>query len=167
VIKEIADALIFILPAYAANGAPVIVAKIAGKKHPIDFGKNFLDNRRILGEGKTLEGFIGGVAIGTGVAFLLQIAGFHNTEKGLVLSVGALLGDMAGSFLKRRLGLKRGEPAPLIDQLDFLTGSLVLYWILYGPVDANMLIILFLLTPVLHVLTNAMAYLLGLKNEPW
>ena len=39
---------------------------------------------------------------------------------GFLLGFGALLGDALGSFIKRRMGIGRGKPAPILDQIDFL-----------------------------------------------
>ena len=166
-VKTLFNALIFIFPAYVANASPVIVAKIVKNPHPIDLHKKFFDNRRILGDGKTFEGFIGGVLAGTGTSLVLQVMGYHSIEKGIVLSIGALVGDMIGSFIKRRKGYKRGQLAPLLDQLDFLLGSLTLYWIIFDDLNINLFIILIIITPIIHLITNYLAYSLKLKNVPW
>ena len=44
---------------------------------------------------------------------------------GFLLGFGALVGDALGSFLKRRLGIGRGKPAPFLDQLDFIIVALI------------------------------------------
>ncbi len=166
-LDSVIKALIFILPAYVANGTPVVVAKLLPVKHPLDGGKYFIDQRRVLGNGKTLEGFLGGTLAGTLTAYVLEYWHMHTLEEGLILSLGALLGDLAGSFIKRRLGIKRGDPAPLLDQLDFLLGALALYYVFYGPIDPLQATILIVVTPVLHLATNSAAYVLGLKDKPW
>src|SRR4030067_3848270 len=56
----IVEALKFIFPAYCSNAAPVL----AGGGVPMDFGKNFLDGKRVLGKNKTWRGFFFGWAIG-------------------------------------------------------------------------------------------------------
>ncbi|MDD5096827.1 MAG: CDP-archaeol synthase, partial [Candidatus ainarchaeum sp.] len=61
--------IIFILPCYIANAAPVLL----GGGQPIDFGANFPDGRRILGDAKTVRGFVGGVAAGTVAAGILAL----------------------------------------------------------------------------------------------
>ncbi|HDD42302.1 MAG TPA: CDP-archaeol synthase, partial [Nitrososphaeria archaeon] len=83
---------------------------------------------------------------------------------------GTILGDIFGSFVKRRLGLKRGQPAPGLDQLGFVCFALALSIAVYGIpawLDAATLISLLLITAFLHVGTNYLAYLLGLKREPY
>ena len=58
----------YIIPAYVANGFAVVT----GGGRPIDLGRKFSDKRRILGDGKTIRGFTGGLIIGFS-AGLLQL----------------------------------------------------------------------------------------------
>ena len=144
--------LYFILPAYFANGG----ALVFGGGTPIDFGKSDSNGVRWVGDGVTWRGMIVGTIIGmTSVSNGLLI--------GFLLGFGALLGDALGSFLKRRLGIGRGEPAPILDQLDFIIVALILV----SPViELNWIFIVFalLLTLFIHLITNTCAYLLGLKD---
>ena len=55
--------ILFYLPAYVANGSPVVFSKIYGPGHPIDMGIVFSDGKRLLGDGKTFEGFITGTCL--------------------------------------------------------------------------------------------------------
>ncbi|AKG39165.1 hypothetical protein MA03_07865 [Infirmifilum uzonense] len=163
-------AILWILPAYVANAAPVptvyFLRKLGGKTHPLDLGLNFIDGKRVLGDNKTLEGFIGGLSAGSLVGAGLQLWGLHSFPLALILSFGALAGDLAGAFVKRRLGLKPGDPAPLLDQLDFVLGATILYQ-LFAPVRLEYFLIVVIMTPLLHLATNTLAYLLGLKSNPW
>ena len=165
------SAIWYILPAYIANASPVVLAKIVKNRHPIDFGAKFIDGKRILGDSKTIEGFFFGVAMGflTGVVQGVVVDRVRTyVVRGLLLSLGAMLGDCLGSFIKRRLGLRPGKPAPFIDQTLFLLVAMLLAY-LGGVYSLTMYQTLFLLviTPVLHVLSNVGAYLLKLKNVPW
>jgi CDP-2,3-bis-(O-geranylgeranyl)-sn-glycerol synthase len=179
----VALALWFIFPAYAANAIPVLV----GGGTPIDFGKNFIDRRRIFGDGKTVRGFAGGLIGGTLVGvFEAFISGYvvYNLEnltvlssisivtlqctplRAFLISLGALLGDLVGSFAKRRMRLERGAPVPLLDQLAFLIVAFVLVSFSF-PFQLEYAIILFILTPLIHVAANTISYLIGLKKVPW
>ena len=82
---------------------------------------------------------------------------------GFLLGFGALLGDAIGSFLKRRLGIGRGKPAPILDQLDFLIVALILVSFV---VKLNWLfvVIAIVMTLVIHLIANTGAYLLGMKD---
>jgi CDP-2,3-bis-(O-geranylgeranyl)-sn-glycerol synthase len=82
---------------------------------------------------------------------------------GFLLGFGALLGDAIGSFLKRRLGIGRGKPAPILDQLDFIIVALILVSLV---VELNWIcaVLAIVLTLIIHLLTNSIAYLLGMKD---
>ncbi|MCQ5340501.1 MAG: CDP-2,3-bis-(O-geranylgeranyl)-sn-glycerol synthase [Candidatus Methanomethylicia archaeon] len=147
----------FILPAYIANATPVI---FKGKK-PIDFGKNFIDGKRIFGDGKTFEGFISGLFFGTLTGIIMG-----SPFRGFLLSFGALIGDLIGAFIKRRLGIPRGKPAPLLDQLDFIFGALLLSSVFY-PIELEIALFIIIITPPIHLISNIFAYLFKLKNYPF
>ena len=180
------------LPAYLPNS----FASVFGGGKPIDGGKTMKDGRRILGDGKTWRGLFAGIALGFIVGLIeifLLIKGFHFfgialpgfSAMGipgvldlsaciavLSLAAGALLGDMFFSFIKRRLGLQRGQSLPLADQYDFLIGAFVLTAItsfgwLTATLDLATFIVIIIMTPILHLGTNIIGYLIGVKNEPW
>ncbi|MCL9813047.1 CDP-2,3-bis-(O-geranylgeranyl)-sn-glycerol synthase [Natranaeroarchaeum aerophilus] len=167
------------LPAYVPNNAAVLT----GGGPPIDGGRTW-DGKRVLGDGKTWRGTAGGILAGVGLGLLLNFLaegvssalGFTVAEFPIVallaLAAGAMLGDILASFLKRRTGRERGAAFPGIDQLDFVVVSLVLTalvatdWFVEWFTLPVILAVL-ILTPVLHVGTNIIAFKLGLKDEPW
>ena len=162
------------LPAMAANGAPV--ALLAGRKGtPIDMGRTFVDGRRVLGDGKTFEGLLVGLAAGTITALVVAALVSPALEMqtvvltGFVSSAGAMFGDLAKSFFKRRAGLERGERLLLADQLDFFLGATLFLTFCercVKPVLESFVAGLILI-PLLHALTNYIAFKLGLKSVPW
>jgi CDP-2,3-bis-(O-geranylgeranyl)-sn-glycerol synthase len=161
----IIDALKFILPAYCANAIPVI----AGGGYPIDFGRNFFDGKPIFGKNKTFKGFFSGLVVGTAVG-ILENAFFpeYSIFFGLLLSLGALLGDLAGAFTKRRLGLAPGDMLPVIDQVDFIIGAILFSFFFFPQIlSLELIVAVLIITPPVHLLTNFAAYKLGLKNTPW
>jgi CDP-2,3-bis-(O-geranylgeranyl)-sn-glycerol synthase len=123
--------------------------------------RKFVDGKRILGDGKTFVGFIFGVLVGTLVGFLQG-----NLLLGFLLSFGTMFGDSVGSFVKRRLKIKRGKDFPLIDQLFFLIFALIFAWSVTS-LELIQIIELIIVTPFLHRLTNIIAYYLKLKRVPW
>lgn len=175
----VVTALWVMLPAYVPNNAAVL----AGGGRPIDGGRR-LGDRRLLGDGKTWRGLVAGWLAGVAVAALLTaLAGDAADVLGvdvpvfpllvaLLFPLGAMLGDIGASFLKRRTGRERGAPFPGVDQLDFVVASLFVAflvapsWVLdtFAP---GVLVVVLVLTPLLHVLTNAVGYALGLKEEPY
>jgi CDP-2,3-bis-(O-geranylgeranyl)-sn-glycerol synthase len=168
--SEIFNALYYIFPAYCANASPVIF----GGGKPIDLGKKFLDGKPIFGSHKTYRGLISGLLIGTLVGWMQEFLAPNiylpkgSTFLGFALSAGALLGDLMGSFIKRRLNLEPGSPLPVVDQIDFVVAAL-LFALMVEPSSLSILkaIIIIALTFPIHVLTNFIAYILHLKDNPW
>lgn len=178
-----AYAIYFMLPAYLAN----VSALAFGGGTPVDLKINFTDGRRLLGDGVTWRGTIIGIIIGTGIAVIQGLIFMYYGDifnllpgwvtlkelipvyatgwvlLGLGLSAGALVGDAAGSFLKRRINIERGRPAPILDQLDFVIGAL-LFASLVVTIPMNIIILIIIITVFLHLAANIIAYLLGLKN---
>ena len=171
------------LPAYIPNNAAVL----AGGGRPIDGGRT-MGGSRVLGDGKTWRGTLVGWLAGALLALALNaiqpgasdVLGVDVPAFPLAVVVafplGAMLGDIGASFLKRRTGRERGAPFPGIDQLDFVVGSLALALVVDLALSLSwfaetftlpVLVVVFVLTPVLHISTNAIAYVLGLKDEPW
>ena len=161
----ILSALIYIFPAYVANAS----ALLFGFGSPIDGNKNFFDGKPLLGKGKTWKGLFAGTCCGTLVGYVLYTF-FPITNSifllSFLLSFGALFGDIFFSFIKRRINLKRGQPLPFIDQTDFVFGAILLTSLIYLP-SIETIIFLLVLTPILHLATNFIAYLLKLKDKPY
>ncbi|MCL2143071.1 MAG: CDP-2,3-bis-(O-geranylgeranyl)-sn-glycerol synthase [Methanomassiliicoccaceae archaeon] len=175
------------LPAMLPNSAAVVF----GGGTPVDFGRS-IGGKRILGDGKTWRGFFGGGLAGVvlgmilmGIAYLLgkeDIWGYGGLWGGIgiivCLSFGSLLGDMLGSFIKRRMGIERGKKAPILDQYDFLIGAFLLTALFYPRwvYDTYIeipgwhilaLVFLLIITLLLHRAMNIIGYKAGLKDVPW
>jgi len=158
----ILSAIYFIIPAYIAN----LSALTFGGTTPVDFGKTFFDGRRVIGDGVTWKGLIYGTITGTLVGTIggvLTGDPVYGLIVGFLLSFGALLGDAVGSFIKRRLGVDKGKPFPILDQLDFIAGALILVSI-YTTISWDAIIIIAVLTVIIHLISNIVAYTIGLKD---
>jgi CDP-2,3-bis-(O-geranylgeranyl)-sn-glycerol synthase len=164
IIYLIAKALIFILPAYCANATPVIAGR-GGLA--IDFGKKFVDGKPIFGKNKTLRGFLVGLAVGTCIGLSESAVLNYPLAFGVLLSLGALLGDLGGAFLKRRLDIPPGNLLPVIDQVDFVVGALIFSLLVYPMLAWQLVLTVLIITPPIHLLTNFAAYKLRLKSNPW
>lgn len=174
------------IPAYLPNP----FAAVFGGGKPIDGGRTLKDGRRIFGDGKTYRGFFSGVFFGALAGSIqiwlnsrgFEILGIEMPSFGpnymealkvvLALAFGSLFGDLFKSFFKRRMGLKRGAPLPFVDQLDFVIGAWVFTyltapeWFISNFTPLIMIIIL-ITTPLMHLTTNIIGYLTGIKKEPW
>ncbi|ASJ10637.1 hypothetical protein A3L12_04655 [Thermococcus sp. P6] len=162
-------ALWYILPAYVANASPVLV----GGGEPMDGGRNWRDGRRLLGDGKTWRGFFGGIALGTltGAVQYVITPDYYGTLKvalllAFLLSLGALVGDLIGSFIKRRVNLPRGAPALGLDQLGFVISAMVFAYPVKTLPSGGILFLL-VVTPFVHWGANYLAYRMGWKSVPW
>ncbi|MBI2079643.1 CDP-2,3-bis-(O-geranylgeranyl)-sn-glycerol synthase [Candidatus Micrarchaeota archaeon] len=164
--------LIFIFPAYVANAVPVVL----GGGTYLDLEKNFSDGRRIFGDGKTIRGFVAGVTSGAVMGGILAIAlplSFYSSPQSqfigsFMLSLGTMVGDALGSFIKRRMNVAPGKPF-LLDQLSFLIFALIF---VYPFVNSSVfslynIVFLFIMTYILHIGMNVIANKAGLKKVPW
>ncbi|QHS16848.1 CDP-2,3-bis-(O-geranylgeranyl)-sn-glycerol synthase [Halopenitus persicus] len=175
----IASALWAMLPAYVPNNAAVL----AGGGRPIDGGRTW-NGARVLGDGKTWRGTAAGTAAGVLLALALNaVVDPASTALGvdlptfplraaIGLAFGAMVGDVAASFLKRRSGRERGAAFPGLDQLDFVVGALAFAWLLapgwFGEwFTPPAIAVVVVVTPILHVVTNVIGFAIGVKNEPW
>lgn len=175
-------------PAYIANPAAVFF----GGKYPIDGGRKWR-GKRILGDGKTWTGLIGGGCFGVSSGIVLSMIviitktdiftsyepydanhpSYHIIFLVMLLSFGALIGDMSKSLIKRRMGIERGAKSPfMMDQYDFIVGSWLLIIIAYPcwffrTFQIYHIIVILIVTPLLHRGVNIIGYKIGKKKEPW
>lgn len=162
-LSDAISALIFILPTYAANSIPAIF----GRGTPIDLGRRFIDGERIFGSHKTIRGFLSGLFAGLLVsAAMAAIVSIELMFFGVLVSTGALVGDLVGAFIKRRMKLPPGYPLPLLDQLDFVFGGILILYPFYRLSRGAVFLIL-LVTPAIHLLANMIAYVLRIKKTFW
>jgi CDP-2,3-bis-(O-geranylgeranyl)-sn-glycerol synthase len=119
----ILETIWYLLPAIAANMAPVLVTHfniLPALSAPLDANATWR-GRRIFGDNKTVRGLIIGLIIGS-IVGLLQ----GSTTAGALLGLGALLGDAVGSVIKRQLNIAPGRRWMPFDQIDFVFGALLL-----------------------------------------
>lgn len=179
IIHTVIAALWLMLPAYVTNSS----AAFFGGKTPIDRGI-YWGKSRLLGDGKTYEGLLKGIACGVFVGIVQHM--FAGESANLpsfgsypffvltlfCLTAGAMLGDLLGSFIKRRVGLKRGAAFPLVDQLDFVAGAWLLLFLFAREwfIEAfswEIILVVIVITPLLHLLTNYLGFKMGKKQVPW
>ena len=165
---NILASLYFFLPAYIANMSPVLFRKLPFLGKPI--------NKTLFGAHKTWRGLFVAVVAGTLVFYLQKTAylsGFtslalidysdFSLTLGFLLGLGAILGDLVKSYYKRKMGIEPGKPWPFWDQEDFVFGGLLLGFFVYVP-SAETALVIFLASPILHVLVNYIGYLLGIRK---
>lgn len=174
------QAAYFLLPAYFANMAPVLCKGILKPLAvPID-GDRTWKGKEILGSHKTWRGVIAATVVGT-LAFWLQqllyrftpvqeISLFNYTTMpvlyGALLGFGAILGDAVKSFAKRRIGMKPGAMWFPFDQIDYPIGAMLLGSAFFVP-PAKIWAAGILLSIILSLLVNYVAFEIGLKEVQW
>ncbi len=98
-----------------ANGAPILGKKIFGAafSQRLDGGARFRDGRPLFGPSKTVRG----VVLSLGATASAATALGYGWIDGALISALAMLGDLASSFVKRRLGRPPSSMALGLDQI--------------------------------------------------
>lgn len=187
-LSTVLEALWFILPAYIANSIASDVAHIRFLERysaPMDFGLKWR-GVRIFGPNKTWRGLLFGVLAALITGMVQQeyagqataiLSGYLHLDSTLklpqmsmplafLLGFGAMIGDAVKSFFKRRMGIESGQPAPLLDQLDYIFGAFFFAWVI-TPINLDYFALIIIITVPLHLLANFVAWLLKLKKVPW
>ena len=162
--------ILFLLPMYFANSSAVI----SGGKTPLDLNIRAWDGKRWLGNSKTFKGTFAAIFIGTLAAVVIaNLVPQHTTSIaenyvlfGFMVSIGAMLGDITGSFLKRRVNIESGKQVFLLDQLDFWVGGIILGSVFFMP-SLLQLIAMVIITFLAHRFFNWVAFKAQLKEVPW
>lgn len=168
------------LPAMISNASAMLSRFVPKNKYldmPVDFGKSWR-SKRILGDGKTIKGFVIGTLLGIFVA-VVQISfkpvtnlteqiypaylDFNPILWGFLAGFGALLGDSIESFFKRRIGIPRGESWVPFDQIDYALGAIALT-ALYKQFDLWFYIQLIILFVLMHVISRTIWSVTGMDS---
>lgn len=102
---------------------------------------------------------------------IINVRGFFSNSiilgffTGSLLAFGGLIGDLAGSFIKRRSGIERGHPFIFLDQLGFLIlGMVFVYPLIPWPIDYFLVQVP--ITFILHIAANLLGYFTGIQDDP-
>lgn len=162
-LRWILKPLWFILPSYLANTTPIFVKKLNILNYPVDFGLKY-KRKPIFGKNKTWRGLVFGCLVGI-LTSVLQNRGIFT---GFILGFGALLGDLTGSFIKRRLNFPSGRPHILLDQTPYILTPLLLYSLFLDyPLSFGQTIFLILFSLWIHKASNILYFKIGLKDVPY
>jgi CDP-2,3-bis-(O-geranylgeranyl)-sn-glycerol synthase len=151
---------------------------------PLDGGRSFR-GRRILGDGKTWRGALLAMAGCIAGLELQKLCAPWTLRLGMVdydalpiwfgfaMGLGAAVGELPNSFIKRRLGIPAGKTARgwkrvvfyVWDQVDLLTGA----WPALGPwlrPSLGVVAASFGVALALHPIVSLVGYLLGARKSP-
>lgn len=105
------------------------------------------------------------------ISSILNISNFFDDPvvlgalSGGVMSFGGMVGDMVGSFIKRRSGIPRGKTFIFLDQLGFLVlGMVLVFPIISWPI--SWLAFLVPITFLTHIAANLFGYFTGIQDDP-
>lgn len=165
-LMRLLELVYFMLPAYVANMSPPFTRFWRGWNPPI--------NRKRLGDHKTVIGFALGVVMGVLTAYVESRIDWDRSlwpaaswlPVGVAMGFGAMAGDSAKSFFKRRIGITPGKPWIPWDQLDFPIGALLLVWPLasLGWLDVAIILVF---TFVADIAVNHVSYWLRIRETKW
>lgn len=160
-------------------------------KKPMDFNKNFIDNKRIFGDHKTWKGFFGYVIFNIIFTLIFSLLWqytklddlnffYVNHENTLIynLNIGLLLGlfyaifELPNSFFKRRLDITPGKTIEgkkkiifiLLDQADSVFGIALVVWMFY-PIGIWIYLLYIIIGTVTHLIINMLLYFLHLRKN--
>jgi len=165
------QSLYFFLPAYFANMAPIIFKWFPYGSSPVC--------EKYLGGNKTWRGLIAATLTGGFIFWVQKLlfnAGFQKLAGidyadfpillGFLMGLGGILGDLVKSYHKRKAGIKPGYRWFPFDQIDFVIGGLIGSFFIFVP-PVEVVAVLFLATPVLHIVVNHAAYWLKIRDCKW
>jgi hypothetical protein len=147
-----------------ANGVPLAAKKLLGDRlgWPLDGNCTFVDGRPLFGPSKTLRGVVLAILAAAAAAPLLGLDWTIGARAGAL----AMLGDLASSFTKRRLGRPPSSRATGLDQIPEALFPLVGCRIPLGlgAVDIGLGVALFFLG---EVLASRVLFRLRLRDRPY
>jgi CDP-2,3-bis-(O-geranylgeranyl)-sn-glycerol synthase len=160
------EVLWFFLPAGLANMAPVLFSKV-----PL---LNVSVSSKYFGKNKTWRGLVSGVVVGLLVISIQRLIGwnlsfFSYSDSnflliGLLLGVGALVGDLVESGVKRWKGVAPGKSWFPWDQLDYILGGLIFVSFVL-PLNWVVCLLVIIEYFILHLLVNFIGFQVGVRDE--
>lgn len=146
-----------------ANSAPILARDLLGERGnwPIDRGIVYRDGRPLLGPTKTLRGILAAVCA-TGLAALpVDI----DVITGALFGLCSMLGDLASSFIKRRLGLESSASVLGLDQGLEALCPLLVFRVRFDLQVADIVVISAAFF-VLDLVLSPLLYRLHIRNRP-
>jgi CDP-archaeol synthase len=157
-----------------ANGSPIAARKLLGARwqSPLDAGKRFIDNQPLFGATKTWRGILTACLLTSLAAWLMHLS----FMAGFLIALGAMLGDLCSSFIKRRLGMSSSSMALGLDQIPESLLPLLLVKafgpaILPPPLQTDLtwaavwqIVAMFV---VAELLVSRLLYRLQIRNRPY
>lgn len=147
-----------------ANGTPILARKILKDRFgtPLDCGLVLPDGEPLLGGSKTFRGIVVATVCTALAATLLGM----DWWLGAGIALLSMLGDLASSFVKRRLHLKPHSQAFGLDQLP---EALLPLFFLKTALSLNYpdILAVTVLFVVLEIVLSRLLFRLKVRDRPW
>ena len=127
--------LLIMSPAYLAN----TIAVLTGGRYPIDQGKLYSDGNRILGDGKTWSGLIGGTIGGMVVGYGLYFVIMRNFYHHLLWKLG--LDSSSENLVDKLVSIIAKDPTfgdQLLWGMDNITATSIFFLLSFGALFGDM-----------------------------
>lgn len=147
-----------------ANGAPIVTRVLLNNNFntAVDFGHKLFDKEPLFGTSKTWRGIFAALILTSAAAWLLG----YSPYTGLLIAIYTTFGDLASSFIKRRLGMPASSMAPLLDQVpESLFPALMMMQTF--KLDTLAIIQLVLIFIIIERLLSHILYRWGIRRHPY
>ena len=147
-----------------ANGAPILADCLLRKKLSIalDAGLLFTDGQPIFGRSKTVRGIAASIVVTTGAALVIG----QSPAIGLLVGAVAMIGDLASSFLKRRLRLTATRRSFGLDHVsEALLPALVLAAI--SDLAATDVVAITVMFVLVATIISPLLHTFGIRKQPY
>ncbi|MGI9294127.1 MAG: CDP-archaeol synthase [Pseudomonadales bacterium] len=149
---------------FAANSAPVLARNVLGERcnTAIDRGFKLRDGRFLFGPSKTWRGLVAALLSTSLAAVVLALP----VALGVIIASFAMLGDLASSFVKRRLGKAPSDQAIFLDQIpESLLPLFAGRWLFdYSWATVVIVTLLFML---IALSVSPLLFKLGIRKRPY
>jgi CDP-2,3-bis-(O-geranylgeranyl)-sn-glycerol synthase len=147
-----------------ANGTPVFATKVFKDRFatPLDGRLELSDGYPLFGRSKTIRGIVLSLVCTTFAAIVLGLG----WAVGATVAAASMAGDVASSFVKRRLGLKAHAQAFGLDQIPEALLPLLLLrsWLELSGIDIVVLVAAFIF---LEVVLSYLLFKLRIREQPY
>ena len=147
-----------------ANGVPLLAKRLFGDRlsYAIDGGARFIDGRPLFGASKTFRGLLLSIVATTAVAPLLDL----DFTSGVLVGLGAMVGDLLSSFTKRRLGIKPSGRATVLDQVPESLLPALLCWkhLSLSAIDVIVVVTVFFVS---EIFLSRLMFRLHIRDRPY
>jgi CDP-2,3-bis-(O-geranylgeranyl)-sn-glycerol synthase len=181
------SAIFFSLWFFAPAGVANLAAFASGKikffrkyNFPVDCYLKFR-GKRLLGNHKTVRGFVAAILAGI-IVCALEVAAYSTSFVirelvpidyytvdpvilGALLGFGALFGDSVKSFFKRQKGLQPGRSWFPFDQVDYIVGGII-FSLFYLQLLLYYYLLICFVWFLIHPLVTFIGFLLKLRRKP-